>query len=119
MIDNSFNKKSFLKSKGIYVLAALCILAAGAGVWGAVHVSKAPSKVDTSEQSSRQYNIDYLVPSETPTQANNPVKNVPDDRTTAPHRRQRRTTAKIRPTPAAMPCRWARTSARITARRRW
>ena len=54
MIDNSFNKKSFLKSKGIYVLAALCILAAGAGVWGAVHVSKAPSKVDTSEQSSRQ-----------------------------------------------------------------
>ena len=68
MIDNSFNKKSFLKSKGIYVLAALCILAAGAGVWGAVHVSKAPSKVDTSEQSSRQYNIDYLVPSET----NNP-----------------------------------------------
>ena len=84
MIDNSFNKKSFLKSKGIYVLAALCILAAGAGVWGAVHVSKAPGKVDTSEQSSRQYNIDYLVPSETPTQANNPVKNVPDDRTTAP-----------------------------------
>lgn len=84
MIDNSFNKKSFLKSKGIYFLAALCILAAGAGVWGAVHVSKAPGKVDTSEQSSRQYNIDYLVPSETPTQANNPVKNVPDDRTTAP-----------------------------------
>ena len=31
MIDNSFNKKSFFRSKGIYILAALCILAAGAG----------------------------------------------------------------------------------------
>ena len=31
-----------------------------------------------------RYNIDYSVPQETLTQANNPVKNVPDDRTTAP-----------------------------------
>ena len=31
MIDNSFNKKSFFRSKGIYILAALCILAAGMG----------------------------------------------------------------------------------------
>ena len=49
-----------------------------------MHVSKAPSKVGTAEQSTRQYIRDYLVPSETPTQANNPVKNVSDDRTTAP-----------------------------------
>ena len=31
MIDNSYNKKSFFRSKGVYLLAALCILAAGAG----------------------------------------------------------------------------------------
>lgn len=84
MIDNSFNKKSFFRSKGIYILAALCILAAGAGVWGAMRVAKAPTDNNSTEHSSRQYNIDYSVPQETLTQANNPVKNVPDDRTTAP-----------------------------------
>ena len=84
MIDNSFNKKSFFRSKGIYILAALCILAAGAGVWGAMRVAKTPTDNNSTEHSSRQYNIDYSVPQETLTQANNPVKNVPDDRTTAP-----------------------------------
>ena len=84
MIDNSFNKKSFFRSKGIYILAALCILAAGAGVWGAMRVAKTPTDNNSTEPSSRQYNIDYSVPQETLTQANNPVKNVPDDRTTAP-----------------------------------
>lgn len=84
MIDNSFNKKSFFRSKGIYILAALCILAAGAGVWGAMRVAKTPTGNNSTEHSSRQYNIDYSVPQETLTQANNPVKNVPDDRTTAP-----------------------------------
>lgn len=84
MIDNSFNKKSFFRSKGIYILAALCILAAGAGVWGAMRVAKTPTDNNSTEHSSSQYNIDYSVPQETLTQANNPVKNVPDDRTTAP-----------------------------------
>lgn len=84
MIDNSFNKKSFFRSKGIYILAALCILAAGAGVWGAMRVAKTPTDNNSTEHSSRQYNIDYSVPQETLTQANNPVKNVPDDRTTVP-----------------------------------
>ena len=84
MIDNSFNKKSFFRSKGIYILAALCILAAGAGVWGAMRVAKTPTDNSSTEHSSRQYNIEYSVPQETLTQANNPVKNIPDDRTTAP-----------------------------------
>ena len=79
MIDNSFNKKSFFRSKGIYILAALCILAAGAGVWGAMRVAKTPTDNNSTEHSSRQYNIDYSVPQETLTQANNPVKNVPAD----------------------------------------
>ena len=55
MIDNSFNKKSFFRSKGIYILAALCILAAGAGVWGAMRVAKyrllrAAGNADAGEQ---------------------------------------------------------------------
>ena len=68
MIDNSFNKKSFFRSKGIYILAALCILAAGAGVWGAMRVAKTPTDNNSTEHSSRQYNIDYSVPQETLTQ---------------------------------------------------
>lgn len=54
------------------------------GVWGAMRVAKTPTDNNSTEHSSRQYNIDYSVPQETLTQANNPVKNVPDDRTTAP-----------------------------------
>ena len=54
MIDNSFNKKSFFRSKGIYILAALCILAAGAGVWGAMRVAKTPTDNNSTEHSSRQ-----------------------------------------------------------------
>jgi len=49
-----------------------------------MRVAKTSTDNNSTEHSSRQYNIDYSVPQETLTQANNPVKNVPDDRTTAP-----------------------------------
>ncbi len=82
MIDNSYNKKNFFKSKGVYIVAALCILAAGAGVWGATQMSKTPTDTGNSEPESRTYSFDYSLPQETLTQANNPVKNVPDERNT-------------------------------------
>ena len=84
MIDNSYNKKSFFRSKGVYLLAALCILAAGAGVWGATRMTKITKSGEETTAPQRRYGIDYSLPQETLTQANNPVKNVPDERTTAP-----------------------------------
>ncbi len=84
MIDNSYNKKNFFKSKGLYIAIALCIVAAGAGVWGAVNGSmnvKDGNTDTTAESTTINWNISYTeVLTSDETEANNPVKNVPDTR---------------------------------------
>ena len=81
MIDNSFNKKSFFKKKEIYIIAAICILAAGAGVFIAMNYNEPQVKDDspTLEPTTLDLRIEY---SEAATQANRPVKNEPDTRDT-------------------------------------
>lgn len=84
MIDNSYNKKNFFKSKGLYIAIALCIVAAGAGVWGAVSggMNLNDTNTDTTAESSTiNWNISYNEPATAnETEANNPIKNVPDTR---------------------------------------
>lgn len=79
MIDNSYNRKSIFKSKWLYIVSAICILASGAGVWGAFNLYKDVPKdnSETFEQTTLNLKIEY---SEYDAQANRPVHNEPDSR---------------------------------------
>ena len=78
MIDNSFNKKNIFKKKGIYIVGAVCIVAAGAGVFGAVASTRSRDNGDMQiESSTVDLRIDYSEPASL---ANRPVKNEPDTR---------------------------------------
>lgn len=81
MVSDEFgkNKAPFWKARGFYLVVALCVVAAGAGVWGAMYTTgispeagettTAPTKIDWNNQS-------VTVEEE----VNNPVTNVPDRR---------------------------------------
>lgn len=77
-------RKGFLKTKSFYAIAAMCILAVGAGVWVAVMTDNQP---DLSSQTTGEYStIDWensggrILPSQEDPQVNIPATNVPDTR---------------------------------------
>lgn len=100
MTGSSYNKKNFFKSKGLYITAALCIAAAGAGVWGAVGGLNTNKEDATAERTTINWNIGYSEPAtQLETQANNPIKNVPDTRNNTTSKAAEQTTENDKNTP--------------------
>lgn len=82
VIDEKRNRKNLLKSKGFYMVLALCLVAAGTGVWGAMRSAQNPAGVTPSV--TQQQVIDWENQGgrdleDTP-QANVPATQVPDPR---------------------------------------
>lgn len=86
MIMPENNTKKYSKKRTVYLLSGLCVLAAAAGVWGALSSINTPTPEPPSaslENENNQIEWKFTIPNRNPTEAeaNNPVKNIPDERT--------------------------------------
>ena len=103
MIDNSFNKKGIFKNKGIYIVAAVYILSADAGIFGAISSSMPkttkkepiePTTIDLRSIQSRRHLP--IIPSE--------MSRIKGKTRFMIKRHQK--ILKISPTAAPLPCLW-------------
>ncbi len=98
MDENKKTKKNRFKSKSFYLVAGLCILAAGTGIWGAILTSgnTGPSVGTTTPRST----IDWenyggrTLPTED-AQVNIPATNIPDDRGSVTTSKQQQSTTVV------------------------
>ncbi len=105
--------QKFLSGKGFYIALAFCLLAVGASAYTAIRMGAQP-EVETPYVADGQQEPDVEWGDQ---QANVPATEVPDTRenTTQPPTTEAESQTQAHP----LPCRWATTSAWITATGKW